>query len=189
MQTYDPAVCVTFRKTKEQWGALSNMAPGFPIRLPDLTVPSSEALYQACRFPAHPQVQTPILIEKNAMASKMLSKPHRHLTRPDWEEPAPGVRVEIMRWALRAKLLFHPTTFGDLLMSTGKVPIVEDSHRDRFWGAVRGPDGSLVGENMLGQLLMALREEVRERGIPTFVSPPVVPDFLLLGQPVPTLTR
>ncbi len=187
MDFYTPSKCVTFRKTKEAWGGLSNMAAGFPLRVMGREVATSESLYQACRFPSDPELQAAILAKTNPMGAKMMTKPHRARTRGDWETPSPGARVAIMAWCLRIKLIQNMHTFGDLLMRTGRFPIVEDSHKDLFWGAVttQGGErpGDLYGENMLGQLLMQLREEVRVKGVwPATAAPPDLPDFKLCGE-------
>ena len=51
-RTYRYDEVCAFRKTKEAFGALSNMASGFPIRINGTFILTSEALYQACRFPS-----------------------------------------------------------------------------------------------------------------------------------------
>ena len=56
VRTYDPAASVVFLKTNERFGGLSNMAPGFPLRVNGVRIRTSEALYQACRFPHLPDV-------------------------------------------------------------------------------------------------------------------------------------
>jgi len=62
---------------------------------------------------------------------------------------------------------------------------VEDSSRDDFWGAKPIAGGLLAGENQLGRLLMELRDELRrEPDALQVVPPPLIPDFLLLGQTV-----
>lgn len=181
LRHYDPAVCVTFRKTKEAFGGLSNMAGGFPVCVNGISIRSSEALYQACRFPHRPEVQQLILDQKSPMTAKMKSKPYRMDSRQDWDQ----VRTTIMRWALRVKLYCNKK-FYDLLISTGNLPIVENSSKDFFWGAIPKPDGMLVGRNILGRLLMELREEIRDKKIsfPTLLSSPKIPDFLLLGTAI-----
>ena len=160
--TYQRSECVSFRKTREAFGGLSNMAAGFPITV--RTVKSgrvlcltSEALYQACRFPSLPDVQRAVIASKSPMTAKMLTKPHRATgTRPDWNE----ARVVIMYWCLQMKLAQNWDTFGALLRSTGSLPIVEDSFKDAFWGAIpNGPD-TLVGQNVLGRLLTGLRDKL-----------------------------
>ena len=181
-RAYDPRNSVSFRRTKERYGGLSNMASGFPIVVNGIRIPTSEALYQACRYPARPDVQHLIIEQRSPMTAKMKAKRYLKDTRPDWD----NVRIKIMRWCLRVKLAQNWNSFGGLLLSTGDAPIVEDSRKDAFWGAKRTDDGELVGTNALGRLLMELREELK--GPPhdhlKAVSPPQIPDFLLNGQPI-----
>src|SRR5437667_12647655 len=100
LRRYARADVIAFRRTTEAFGGLSNMAPGFPLLVNGITIRTSEALYQACRFPNMPDVQRMIIEEKSPMTAKMLSKPYRGESRPDWQ----SVRVKIMRWCLRLKL-------------------------------------------------------------------------------------
>ena len=158
-RTYNRDNSVSFRQTKERYGGLSNMAPGFPIVVNGIRIPTSEALYQACRFPNRPDVQRQIVRQRSPMTAKMKAKRFINDTRHDWD----SVRVNVMRWCLRVKLAQNWTTFGRLLLSTGDAPIVEDSRKDAFWGAKRTDDGELVGTNALGRLLMELREELKSQ--------------------------
>jgi type I restriction enzyme, S subunit len=180
--TYDRDSSVVFLKTDEPFGGLSNMAGGFPLRVNGARILTSEALYQACRFPHRPDVQQLIIEQKSPMAAKMKSKPHRKDTRSDWE----SVRVSIMKWCLQVKLAQHSSSFAALLESTGDRPIVEESRNDDFWGAKRVDDLTLSGSNVLGHLLMELRAALRQKGAATMrvVHPLAIPDFLLYGQPI-----
>jgi len=152
-ETYDPARCVVFYKTKEAWGGLSNMCAGFPLVVEGHLYRTSEALYQAMKFPDHPEIQEMIREQLSPLLAKNKTKPYKHLIRKDWDQ----VKVDLMRHTLRVKLEQYPDTFGDLLMATGSRPIVEKSRKDRFWGAVEREDGLLVGQNVLGKLLGELR--------------------------------
>ena len=64
-RTYERQLTVVFRKTQEEFGGLSNMAAGFPLRVNGADIPTSEALYQACRFPHLPDVQRLIVAQKS----------------------------------------------------------------------------------------------------------------------------
>ena len=64
-----------------------------------------------------------------------------------------------MREAVRAKFRQHPS-LRTLLLSTADAYIVEHSRNDAYWGD--GGDGS--GKNMLGRILMEVREELRGGG-------------------------
>jgi hypothetical protein len=76
--------------------------------------------------------------------------------------------------------------FGSVLLATGDAAIVERSSKDRYWGAVESAAGTLEGQNVLGRLLMELREELKTRSHEELlvVLPPQVERFVLLGRPV-----
>ncbi|MGD9923596.1 MAG: NADAR family protein [Pseudorhodoplanes sp.] len=179
---YERESSIVFRKTSERFGGLSNMAAGFPVVVNGIQVRTSEALYQACRFPHLPDVQRLVIEQISPMAAKMKSKPFRKQSRPDWD----SVRVKVMRWCLRVKLAQNWEKFSALLKATGDRPIVEESVKDDFWGAHPSDDGRLAGHNVLGRLLMELREELASRPEEFFhhVAPLTVPDFVLYGEPI-----
>jgi type I restriction enzyme S subunit len=159
------------------------MAPGFPLSVNGVRIRTSEALYQACRFPSRPDVQQQIIDDPSPMTAKMRSKPFRPDTRPDWD----AVRVKIMRWCLRVKLAQNWRAFETVLLSTGDMPIVEKKvRRPDFWGASEKPDGTLVGMNVLGRLLMELREGLKGEQADSlrFIEPPDIPEFLLFDLPI-----
>ena len=64
-RSYERQDSVVFCKTNEEFGGLSNMAPGFPLRVNGIDILTSEALYQACRFPHLPDVQRLIITQKS----------------------------------------------------------------------------------------------------------------------------
>lgn len=78
-----------------------------------------------------------------------------------------------------------------LLLSTADKQIVEISRKDPFWGAVPvGPD-NLVGQNVLGKLLMELREKAvllaaGRASVSHDITgtPPDINNFMLLGGEV-----
>ncbi|WP_243708124.1 NADAR domain-containing protein [Luteimonas arsenica] len=182
-RSYSRKESVVFLKTDEPFGGLSNMAGGYPIHVSGVRILTSEALYQVCRFPHLPDVQKMIVGQISPITAKMRSMPYRKDSRPDWEQ----VRVRIMRWSLRMKLANNWNTFSALLLRTGERPIVEESRKDDFWGAKVVDDGdTLVGMNVLGRLLMELREQVKQQGRDAAldVAPPDIPQFLLFGRPI-----
>jgi len=184
LRTYRrPDVIVVYR-TKDDFGGLSNMASGFPLYVNGMRIPTSEALYQACRFPHLPEIQRLIISQQSPMTAKMKSKPHREKSRADWD----AVRYRVMRWCLRVKLAQNYDTFGRLLRTTQGRPIVEQSRKDDYWGAKVCDDDEqmLVGQNVLGRLLMELRGLLEADRIHSLkvVHPLNIPDFLLLSKPI-----
>lgn len=191
--------CLVFRRVNEEAdcqghrlliGALSNMSSRFPLRVNGARTGSSEALYQACRFPDQPEWQREIFAAPNGMIAKMMARKggrRRFHSRSDWDE----IRVKVMRWCLRVKLaLNYQDFFVRLLRWTDPLPIVERSKKDRFWSAVEEEDGVLRGANHLGRLLMELRDQaiaLRAAGRESEllrVDPPPIENFRLLGREI-----
>lgn len=175
--------CLVFFKVNEEWGGLSNMSNKFPLAVGSVRVGSSEAMYQAMRFPHRPDWQKEILDAPHAMQAKMKSKKEgrrKDGSRPDWA----AVQDDVMRWVLRVKLACNTKAFGRLLKATKDRPIVERSRKDRYWGAVLESDGVLRGENRLGRLLIELRCELAVKGEAEVVrvAPPTILSFKLLGE-------
>jgi ribA/ribD-fused uncharacterized protein len=169
-----------FKKTHEKWGEFSNMASGFPIIVNDTLVRSSEALYQAMKFTHRPDIQEKILSEKSPMTAKMIGKPYRDYIRSDFEE----IKVRLMKWSVRAKLLANYEKFSLSLLSSNQKYIVEESRRDSFWGAKRTDEGLLIGVNVLGRILMELRAELKEGKDFQVLGHLEIPNFNFLGRPV-----
>lgn len=187
VRTYDPATSAVFLKTREEFGGLSNMAPGFPLVINGGPIRTSEALYQACRFPHRPEIQRLIIAQTSPMTAKMKGKPFQNDSRPDWI----AVRVNVMRWCLRVKLVQNWEKFSELLLSTDDLPIVEKkSRRTDFWGAKIADDGFLVGQNVLGRLLMELREQLKQGDSSLDeVRPLNIPQFLLYGEAIEAIRK
>ena len=187
IRKYNRIDVVVFRKTHEAYGGLSNMAAGFPIILNGEKILSSEALYQSCRFPHKPDIQKMIIAQKSPMTAKMWSKSFLQETRKDW----PLIRVKVMRWCIQMKLAQNFALFGRLLLSTEEKPIVEESIRDEFWGAKPFGNGTLVGMNVLGRLLMELRQQCKEllrKQSDFIVKPPEISSFLFIGEKIEGVT-
>lgn len=71
--------------------------------------------------------------------------------RAGWE----NIKVDIMRGLLEKK--FQDPTLRQQLLDTGDEELMEgNTWGDEYWGVCRGK-----GKNMLGKLLMALRETLR----------------------------
>jgi ribA/ribD-fused uncharacterized protein len=115
--------------------------------------PTAEHWYQVKKFHG---MRGSDLMTLMTRAREAFSLPRHRLfqdrIRKDWMD----IRINVMRTALRAKFTQH-RQLRKLLLETGNRPLVEHTDLDSFWGD--GGDGH--GKNMLGQLLMELRAELR----------------------------
>ena len=76
----------------------------------------------------------------------------KNVLRTDWE----NVKDDVMLKSLQAKFKQHPSLRKELLL-TGNSNIIEHTSNDSYWGD--GGDGR--GKNILGQLLMEVRDELK----------------------------
>ena len=145
------AAVINFYRTGDELGCFSNFAP-HPINLKGKLWPTSEHYFQAQKF-AGTEHEEAIRREKSPMIAARLGRDRQKPIRPDWE----NVKDDIMREAVRAKFQQHPD-LRDVLLGTGEAKIVEHTDNDSYWGDAG--DGS--GKNMLGVILMEIRQELRD---------------------------
>lgn len=128
---------------------LSNFYP-CNVEFDMVTYPTVEHAYQAAKTMHHAERR---LIEQAGTpgAAKRLGK--LVTLRKDWKR----VKIVVMLELLRKK--FASGAIRDQLLATGDTELTEgNTWGDRFWGVCGG-----IGENMLGKLLMQVREELRSR--------------------------
>lgn len=175
-----------FKKNNEEFGGLSNMATGFPLQVNGVEIRTTEALYQACRFPHLPEIQQKIIEQKSPMLAKMISNTNKEKSREDWD----NIRLKVMKWCINIKLAQNFVSFGAVLHETGLKNIVENSAKDNFWGAIPNEEGTIfTGKNALGILLMDLRQAFYSKDTFSllFVEPPQIENFLLYNEPIGTI--
>lgn len=96
-------------------------------------------------------------IYKSAIAGARTEADSKHLgrkirLRPDWDK----VKDQVMLDGLRLK--FSDPVLRQKLLDTGDAYLEEgNTWGDRYWGTVNGE-----GKNMLGKLLMQVRDEIRK---------------------------
>ena len=158
MRTYIKEQACGFRFTKAAGGAFSNFQPlAVPIMAGPWSFGTSEAVYQACKFPAHPDVQQRIAEAPTAREAATIGRTSGLGIDPGWN----AQRVDVMRWVLRLKREANAAEIDAVLAATGERPIVEVSTRDPWWGA-RPVSDRYEGNNVLGRLWMELRQQLRE---------------------------
>ncbi|MBD2101679.1 NADAR family protein [Leptolyngbya sp. FACHB-261] len=141
---------IKFYHRDKPYGFFSNFSK-HGIFLKGKEWPTSEHYFQAQKFEGTEHEELVRLAATPMMCAQMGRERSRPL-RQDWE----AVKDGVMRTALHAKFTQHPE-LRDQLLATGDAYLVEHTQNDSYWGD--GGDGS--GKNMLGRILMELRDELR----------------------------
>ena len=143
-----------YRASERPYGAFSNLFRR-DVVFEGEVFPTSEHAYQAGKA-RKPEVRRWLL---EAPSPALLAMAAHGLY---YWDVAPGWstgKFDRMRAVLRAKFGQHED-LRELLLSTGEARLVEsatvDNEVNRLWGEVDG-----VGRNMLGVILMELRDELR----------------------------
>ncbi|SFJ10577.1 NADAR family protein [Thermoflavimicrobium dichotomicum] len=144
---------IYFYRINEEYGSFSNFSP-HPIELDGKKWPTTEHYFQAQKFiTTDPAYSEKIRLASSPMVAARLGRSRKAPLRPDWEK----IKDDVMRKAVRCKVMTHPDV-KELLLSTGDEEIIEKTTKDTYWGC--GSDGK--GKNMLGKILMEIREELRK---------------------------
>lgn len=145
-----------YRANEKPFGVLSNLFRRAVV-FEDTVFPTAEHAYQAGKA-RDPKVRAWLLAAPSpalvAMAAHGL---YSWDVTPNWA----SIKFARMRNVLLAKFSQHED-LRDLLLSTGNARLVEvgtvDNAVNRTWGEVNGK-----GQNMLGVLLMEVRDELRNK--------------------------
>jgi ribA/ribD-fused uncharacterized protein len=143
---------IKFYKTGDDYGCFSNFA-AYPVYIDGKLWPTSEHYFQAQKFTGTPHEEA-IRQANSPMIAARLGRDRSKGLRADWYK----VKDEIMLKAVREKFSQHED-IAEVLLGTGDALIVEHTGNDSYWGD--GGDGR--GKNMLGQILMQVREELKGR--------------------------
>ena len=142
---------IPFYLVSDPYGEFSNFA-SFGIKLDGKSWPTTEHYFQAQKF-SDKKDRDEIRKAKSPHLAAQMGRDRKRKLRKDWE----ALKLNAMRRALEAKFTQHDE-LRQLLLSTGTAKLVEHTANDAFWGD--GGDG--LGKNMLGLLLMELREKLRQ---------------------------
>jgi ribA/ribD-fused uncharacterized protein len=135
------------------YGCFSNFSP-HPITLKGKIWPTSEHYFQAQKFAGTPDEEE-VRQAKSPLIAARMGRSRKRPLREDWE----SLKDQIMHEAVLAKFTRH-ADLRETLLGTGDATIIEHTENDRYWGD--GGDGS--GKNMLGVILMRVRDELRSVG-------------------------
>jgi N-glycosidase YbiA len=159
---------IRFYALNGEYGRLGNFSRD-PFMLHGEVWRTSEHLFQALK---HSTVDGAyagrIRDAKTPRRARDLAWAEGHPPRADWDD----VRDDAMRLAVLCKFVGQPE-LESLLLSTGNREIIEASKEDRYWG--EGSDRT--GQNMLGRILMEVRDLLRRSGAAHAKM------MMLIGQP------
>jgi CYTH domain-containing protein/predicted NAD-dependent protein-ADP-ribosyltransferase YbiA (DUF1768 family) len=152
---------IAFTKSSAPYGWMGNMSR-FVIVHEEQAWGSTEALFQALRFPEDSPIREEIRLALNGYDAKQVAKANRTKMSvvPTSEED-----LDNMRLCIRLKIEQH-THLKDILMGSEDIPIYEDvtkrgeGNSNLIWGAIKQEDGSWKGDNIMGVLWMELRQEL-----------------------------
>ena len=141
---------IRFYKTGDAYGCFSNFSD-HSIIIDGVEWRTSEHYFQAMKF-LDSKLQNRAKEIKSPMDVAIFGRDRNLPLRPDWEQ----VKDDIMRKAVFSKVTQNQDVF-DTLMNTGNDHLVEHTKNDSFWAD--GGDGT--GKNMLGKILMKVRDSAR----------------------------
>lgn len=119
----------------------------------DVTYRTIEHYFQSAKFISDDfEYGQKIINAKTPGKAKGLGRGNSKSLKKDWNES----RVDIMYEGLKAKFTQNKDLM-QLLLSTEDKELIENNPSDSFWGIGKNQQG----KNMLGKLLMKLREELR----------------------------
>ncbi len=151
IERYKPlADSIEFYEKEDEYGVFSNFSD-HPFVLDKKYWRTSEHYYQANKFEPFSKIYNSIQQAKTATIAKNIA--HSHQIDESWEER----KILFMYNALYEKFIQNNGLIK-LLLSTKSAYIIEKAIDDEFWGS--GREGK--GKNMLGRVLMFLRDAFKE---------------------------
>lgn len=140
---------IYFYRPGESYGCFSNFSR-HSFELDGRKWKTSEHYFQAQKFAHSPMHFAAIFSAKSPSDAARMGRDRNAPLRTDWE----SVKDEIMKNALRAKFRQNKD-IRDQLLATSPKQLVEKTTTDYYWGC----GSNMTGRNMLGKLLMEIREE------------------------------
>lgn len=144
---------IYFYSSSKEYFAFSNFAHA-PFIYDGKQYETVEAFFQSMKFTdTYPAYAERIRKASSPGQAKRLGGDRNYPIRPDWNK----VRLDVM-WAAISCKFRQNEHLKEVLLSTSERQLCENSPGDTFWGIGKFRDG----ENHLGQLLMKLRQLLRE---------------------------
>lgn len=144
-------MAIHFYRSREQYGCFSNFSL-HSFEANGRRWKTSEHFFQAQKFLNSPEHFDRVWMAKSPSDAALLGRDRNSPLRSDWE----SVKDSVMKQALLAK--FRQNNLIQLiLLSTDGKQLVEKTSNDYYWGC----GSNNTGRNMLGKLLMEVRDELK----------------------------
>ena len=137
---------------KGEYGFLSNFKRA-AIVADGVEYTTLEHAYQALKT-LDPEKREVIRLKANPHWARQASRAKSFIVREGWET----MRVGVMRALLEQKFTRHHRLAAQLLETGDRVIAEATTWGDDLWGVVQGEDGVWRGQNLLGVLLMEVRD-------------------------------
>lgn len=163
IERYPAVQTIGFTSTAAEWGIFSNFAKT-PMSVNGVEFACVEQLFHYIRLNSEDERAEYLRLTPN-MGLKMKAKSFakRGVERSDWRE----IAVDVMRFCLNHKYQSSAEFRKALADSAGRYIVEDESARRKkpdSWGAVLDTvTGEYYGKNIMGRLLMELREKKKLR--------------------------
>ena len=172
-EKYEERTCIPFKSVDGEYGILGNFAPT-PLIVNGIEFVNAEQLFQICKFKDREILEK--IHKSRGLSIKMYAKSAetKGFRRGDWG----NIVVDVMKYCIKTKY-DQSSKFRETLISTKGYNIVEDQTRKNnrsgdTWGAVL-QNGEYVGSNLMGRLLMELRDS---DGLLKYTLPDDILDYI-----------
>jgi ribA/ribD-fused uncharacterized protein len=145
---------IMFYRANGKYGFLSNLYK-HPIEFEGREFPTSEHAYQ---FGKYRDKDTRDWVMKAPKPHLVAIVSHGLFA---WDIVKNWSKIKKNRMYRILKVKFSDPDLKEKLIATGKSILIENSKTDSYWGI--GPKGT--GKNMLGKLLMKVREELKTNNV------------------------
>ncbi|BCM89909.1 N-glycosidase [Abditibacteriota bacterium] len=145
-------MAIYFYSKSERYFEFSNFS-SHGVELNGAWWPTVEHFFQAQKF-EDKDYRDRIRRARTPKDAKELGRTRALAILADWDTR----RDEVMLEAVRKKFATH-AAIRELLLSTGDEELIENAPTDYYWGCGR----TGTGQNKLGQILMQVREELRQQ--------------------------
>ena len=182
IESYPAAQTVCIRKVRDEWGILGNFAQALVV-VDGVTFDCTERLFHMMKLRSDATEGIHDMMNiGGGLRMKMHMKP-MYKNHPEWfHDHWPSMVVDAMKYCLVQKYEQCEAFRNELERSKGKYIVEDETARKRgrdadSWGTVLRGD-AYVGPNLLGRLLM----ELRDNGTLSYTLPDEALDFVKVCQ-------